>query len=220
LNDRADPFPPPRTRSGCEGFVGATCFGAGNMDNKPDTPAPPPSVRAFFVGGCSGSPSASSVLLGFGRSIVIFFGRLVCFGGGREIPDLWAVVDFVGMDLAGAVVVAVVSTSESLPYPSTPSMTMMVDVSIGSLTVSRRVFRFTRRARVDLEQNNGDLPGTGTNPKEEQQIGFTPARLLTTSCSTPSSKTPCDSEHCPVQPTSYLSSHHSRTKHSPESHPR
>jgi hypothetical protein len=133
LNERARPLPPPRTRSGCGGLAGATCFGAGNIDSKPDTPPPFPSLRAFFVGGCSDSSSASSPLLGFGRSIVIFFGRLAGFGGGREIPDFGAIVGLVGTDLTGAVVVVVVSTSESLslplPYPSTPSMMMMVDLS-------------------------------------------------------------------------------------------
>lgn len=136
LNERAGAFPPPRTRSGCGGFVGTTCFGAGNIDSKPDTPAPFPSVRAFFVGGCSGSSSPSRPLLSFGRSIVIFFGRLACFGGGRGTADFGVVV---GTDLTGTVVVVVVSTSESLslplPYPSTPSMGMMVDFeSIGLLT--------------------------------------------------------------------------------------
>jgi hypothetical protein len=86
-NERAGAFPPPRTRSGCEGFAGAVCFGAGSIDSKPDAPAPFLSVRAFFVGGWSASSSTSSPLLGFGRSIVIFFGRLACFGGGRETPD-------------------------------------------------------------------------------------------------------------------------------------
>jgi len=132
LNERAGAFPPPRTRSGCGGFAGTTCFGAGNIDSKPDTPAPFPPVRAFFVGGCSGSSSPSSPLFGFGRSIVIFFGRLACFGGG-------IVVGFVVTSLTGTIVVVVVSISESLslplPYPSTPSMAMMVDFeSIGLLT--------------------------------------------------------------------------------------
>ena len=141
LNERAGAFPPPRTRSGCGGFAGTTCFGAGNIDSKLDAPAPFPSTRAFFVGGCSGSSSPSCPLFGFGRSIVIFFGRLACFGGGREIADFWVVADFVGTGLTSTVVVVVVvaSTSESLslplPYPSTPSMAMMVDFeSIGSLT--------------------------------------------------------------------------------------
>ena len=126
-NERAGAFPPPRTRSGLGGFVGATCFGAGNMDSRLDTPAPFPSLRAFFVGGCSCSSSTSPPSLGFGRSITIFFGRLACFGGGREIPGFGAAVGFVGTGLAVAVVV--VSTSESLslplPYPSTPSMTVV-----------------------------------------------------------------------------------------------
>ena len=130
LNERAGPFRPPRTRSCCWGFV---CFGAGNIKSKLDTPAPFPSGRAFFVGGSSGSSSKSSPLLGFGRAIAIFFGRLAFFGGGRETPDFEAVVDFTGMGSTGAVVVVVVLTSESLslplPYPSTPSMTMMVDLS-------------------------------------------------------------------------------------------
>jgi hypothetical protein len=127
LNERAGAFPPPRTRSGRGGFVGAVCFGAGNIDNRLDTPAPLPSVRAFFVGGCS---STSSLPFGFGRSIVIFFGRLACFGGGREIPDFKPVVVPVDKGLTVVVAVVVVSTSESLslplPYPSTPSMTMVV----------------------------------------------------------------------------------------------
>ena len=141
LNERAGAFPPPRTRSGCGGFAGATCFGAGNIDSNPDTPAPFPSLRAFFVGGCSGSSSPSFPLVGFRRSIVIFFGRLACFGCGRKIPGFGAVA---GVGLTGAVVVVVVSASESLslplPYPSTPSMMMAVDLeSIGLLT-SRVLF--------------------------------------------------------------------------------
>ena len=124
-NERAGPFPPPRTRSCFGGFAGTACFGAGNIDSKPDAPAPFPSLRAFFVGGCSCSSSISFPSLGFGRSIIIFFGRLACFGGGREIPG------FVDTALTGAVVAVVVSTSESLslplPYPSTPSMTVVVD---------------------------------------------------------------------------------------------
>jgi hypothetical protein len=75
LNERVDAFPPPRTRPGCRGLAATVCFGVGNMDSKLDTPAP---VRAFFVGGCSGSSCTPSPLLGFGRSIVIFFGRLAC----------------------------------------------------------------------------------------------------------------------------------------------
>lgn len=120
LNERGVPFPPPRTRSGCRGLAGATCLGAGSIDSKLDTPAPFPSVRAFFVGGCSGSSSPSSPFFGLGRSIVIFFGRLACFGGCGELAEFGVVVGFVVTGLAGVVVVA--STSESLPYPSTPSM--------------------------------------------------------------------------------------------------
>ena len=146
LNERAGAFPPPRTRSGCGIFVGTVCFGAGSIDSRLDTPAPFPSVRALFIGGSCGSSSILSPLLGFGRSIVIFFGRLACFGGGREIPDFETGVRFVDTGLTGAVV-AVVSTSEplslSLPYPSTPSMVMMVDFDLA--------FRFTRRVvLVDL----------------------------------------------------------------------
>ena len=168
LNERAGAFPPPRTGSGCGGFAGATCFGAGSIDSRLDTPAPFPSLRAFFVGGCCASSSSSSPLVGFGRSIVIFFSRLACFGGGREIPGFGVVV---GTGLTGAVVVAVVSTSESLslplPYPSTPSMMMMVDPS-------RLVACFVSRVAVELtfcynsNKNNGDLPDTNANPKEEQ----------------------------------------------------
>lgn len=133
LNERAGAFPPPSTRPGCGAFVGAFCFGAGNMESKLDKPAPFASVRAFFIGGCSGSSSTSSPLLNFGRSIAIFFGRLACFGGRKETPDFEPVVDFAGIGFTGAVVVVPVSTSESLslplPYPSTPSMTMMVGLS-------------------------------------------------------------------------------------------
>ena len=138
LNERAGAFPPPRTRSGCASFVGTTCFGAGNLDSRLDTPAPFPSVRAFFVGGCSPSSSPLPPLFGFGRSIAIFFGRLACFGGGKEIADFAVVVGFVVTSFTDAVVVAAAPTSESLslplPYPSTPSMAMMVELeSIGLL---------------------------------------------------------------------------------------
>ena len=205
LNERAGAFPPPRTRSGRGGFAGATCFGAGNIDSKPDTPAPVPFLRAFFVGGCSGSPSASSPLLGFGRSIVIFFGRLARFGGG-VVPDFRAVVGFVGTGLAGAVVV---STSESLslplPYPSTPSIMMMVDLRLIGLLTSRVLPHASCLSWPfchNSDKNNGDLPDTNPNPKEEQQAQLASARLLTTSRPTPSSKTTRDSEHWPVQPAS------------------
>jgi len=141
LNERAGALPPPRIRSGWGGFAGATCFGAGNMDSKLDTPTPFPSVRAFFVGRFSGSSSPSSPLFAFGRSIAIFFGRLVCFGGGREIAGFEVVVSFVDTVLTGGAVVAVVSRSESeslpLPYPSTPSMTMMADFELIALLMSR-----------------------------------------------------------------------------------
>ena len=207
LNERAGAFPPPRTRSGCGGSAGTTCFGAGSIDSKLDTPAPFPSVRAFFVGGCSGSSSPSPPLFGFGRSIVIFFGRLACFGGGRGTAGFGVVVGFVGTGLVGTVVVVVVSTSESLslplPYPSTPSMAMMVDFeSIRFVDVACSLHAHRARPpltfRRNSNKNNGDLPATNTDPKEEQQGWFTSARLLATGRSTPSPKTARDSEHWPV----------------------
>ena len=223
MNERGVAFPPPRTRSGCGGLAGATCFGAGSIDSKLDTPAPFPSVRAFFVGGCSGSPSPSSgPLFGFGRSIVIFFGRLACFGGGREIADFEVVVGFVVTGLAGVVVV--VSTSESLslplPYPSTPSMAMMVDRVDWFVQVACFVSRVVLEL-VDLwhnsNKNNGNLPDANADPKEEQQTWLASARPLAPSRSTPSPKTTRDSEHWPVQSAPYLSPHHSCTEHCPKS---
>ena len=216
LNERGVPFPPPRTRSGRGGLAGATCFGAGSIDSKLDTPAPLPSVRAFFVGGCSGSSSPSPPWFGLGRSIVIFFGRLACFGGGREIAEFGVVVGFVVTGLAGVVVV--VSASESLslplPYPSTPSMTMMVDRVDWFVHVAcsvRASYSSWLTFCHNSNKNNGDLPDTNADPKEEQQTRFASAGLLTTSRSTPSPKTTRDSEHWPVQSTSYISSHHSCT---------
>lgn len=89
LNTSPGPSPPPKTRSGAEG-TGAFCFGAGNIDNRDEKPAPVPAF-AFFAGGLSiiTSSSLSSACFKVGKLIAMvfffFIGPFVKDGGGREI---------------------------------------------------------------------------------------------------------------------------------------
>lgn len=87
LKINPDPFPPPKTRSGC-GATGTFCFGAGSMVNNEEAPAP---VFCRFAAGRSSSMSSLSSLSSFesaGSPMVIFFGaRFVALGGGSEILD-------------------------------------------------------------------------------------------------------------------------------------